>query len=94
MELWIRSQDKEKLLEIKGICLKDEPVKSRAETYPRKIIGYGRYGLECELGTYHSKTKALQILDEIKNQIEYLYNLKYDIGITVCDKIIYQMPEK
>ena len=55
MELWVRSQDKEILLKV-----------SELEIEINMIIAFDGNKYQC-LGTYKSKERALQILDEIQN---------------------------
>lgn len=60
MDLWVRSQDKEKLGKI---CLIE---------YSKDDYGYHLFGWHDKfdghsLGTYKSKERALEILDEIQN---------------------------
>lgn len=57
MDLWIRSQDKEKLVKCNDIVVNDDC-----------IIGYFDKDTEYEdLGTYKTKERALEVLDEIQN---------------------------
>ena len=57
MELWIRSQDKETLIKANDITIEQN-----------MIIGYFDKDTEYEyLGTYKSKERALEVLDEIQN---------------------------
>lgn len=59
MELWIRSQDKEKLLNVNDIAVE-----------MNMIYGYFDKNTEYELlGTYKSKERALEILDELQDFI-------------------------
>ena len=63
MELWIRTQDRELLL----------PAKLEMQATGSGRIGYLMYGLKdysanaVMLGTYKSKERALEVLDEIQN---------------------------
>jgi hypothetical protein len=57
MELWIRSQDKEKLLKVNDIAIE-----------MNMIYGYFDKNTEYEhLGTYATKERALEVLDEIQS---------------------------
>lgn len=59
MNLWIRSQDKEKLIKVN--CLK---------IVDRLIYGYYEKELNIELlAEYKTKERALEILDDIQNTI-------------------------
>lgn len=66
MDLWIRSQDRERLMKVNGfdyVDFNDEYV----------INGFGTN--ECDnydLGTYTSKERALEVLDEIQERITLL----------------------
>ena len=53
MELWVRSQDKEILLKVNELEIKTN-----------MIIAFDGNKYQC-LGTYKSKERALEILDEI-----------------------------
>lgn len=66
MELWIRSQDKTQLAQITGLLLNDN-----------EIRGFTNYHQNYyELGTYKTKERALQILDEINNKIKNQFIVK------------------
>lgn len=63
MELWIRSQDKETLIKIDYLYLDG--------TNKNVIIGYCQSTFTSpKLGTYKSKGRALEILDEIQDLIK------------------------
>lgn len=85
MELWIRSQDKEVLLKVNEL-----------EIEANMIIAFDNNKYQC-LGTYETKERTLEILDEIQNKIN-LINLGHDFGSPMIDlknpTYIYQMPEK
>ena len=60
MELWIRSQDKEVLVKINDIAVE-----------MNMIYGYFDKNTEYELlGSYKSKERALEVLDDISNKIK------------------------
>ena len=60
MELWIRSQNKETLIKIDYLYLDG--------TNKNVIIGYCQSTFTSpKLGTYKSKERALEVLDEIQN---------------------------
>ena len=69
MELWIRSQDRERLIKVDGI-----------KTYCSESYKDTLYELEdCKyntLGSYKSKERVLNILDEISNKIKNQFILK------------------
>lgn len=86
MNLWIRSQDREKIVNCNDIVVNGS-----------SIIGYFDKDTEYEdLGTYKSKERALEVLDEIQKKIN-LINLGYDLGSPMIDlknpAYIYVMPK-
>lgn len=108
MDLWIRSQDREKLLKVNDIAIE-----------MNIIYGYFDKNTEYEcLGTYKSKERALQILDEIQYilQPRVIYHepkINYDdmihllsenfmikgkqeveMELKQAGQIVYQMPEE
>ena len=82
MDLWIRSQDKTKLVKVDKILIENSD------------IGNFEVGM---LGTYKTKERALEVLDEIQRLIEDLQYMSYAI---VNDKFasyrpnVYQMPKE
>lgn len=74
MELWIRSQDKEKLVKCNDITIRNKNVETTAEDILNnyKINGYeivGYFDKETEyeiLGSYATKERALEVLDDIQ----------------------------
>ncbi len=75
MELWVRSQDKKVLTICKKLCV--------GGTYGNEII----VDDTCTLGEYKTKSRALEVLDEIQKllktaEINYCFNV-----------IVYEMPE-
>ena len=75
MELWIRSADKEILLKVNVLEIEEN-----------MIIAFDNSKYQC-LGTYKTKERALEVLDEIQ-----------DLMRSLCDsdlKIIqYEMPKE
>ena len=68
MELWIRSQDKTQLAQITGLLLNDN-----------KIRGFTNYHQNYyELGTYKTKERALELLDEIQRILIPKGIIKFD----------------
>ena len=61
MELWIRSQDKTKLVKVDNIAYMDS-----SKDYEKEVHSLWN---DCKgiLGTYKSKERALEVLDEIQN---------------------------
>lgn len=87
MNLWVRSQDKNKLVPIND------------ELYiPNSRTGedFGIFYKDKMLGYYKTKERAIEVLDEIQDKIN-LINLGHDFGSPMIDlknpTYIYQMPE-
>lgn len=57
MELWVRSQDKVYLIKVKSLLVEEN---DNYNTW--QIFGDSRY-----LGTYKTRKRALEVLDEIQN---------------------------
>ena len=97
MELWIRSQDKEVLLNIKGIQYQNYKLVENETVEANILIGFYNYYDNEILGEYETKERALEVLTEIQNKIN-LINLGHDFGSPMIDlknpTYIYQMPEK
>ena len=79
MELWIRSQNKEKLVKINDLNLydrnliKNDFVLNTEKDYSNIMIIAND---NINLGTYKSKERALEVLDEIQDKIKTLLYLK------------------
>lgn len=87
MELWIRSQNKETLIKANDITIEQN-----------MIIGYFDKDTEYEyLGTYKSKERALEVLDEIQdllmNKVQEHHINKFDV-YNGEDRKIYEMPKE
>lgn len=78
MELWIRSQNKGALIKVEILGHTDGTIHSYSE------IG------KTELGTYKTKERALEVLDEIQNILETEWD--YKDKFSMCR--IYEMPEE
>ena len=75
MDLWIRSQDKEKLLKISGIQYQNCKLVENETVEANILIGfYSSYENEI-LGEYKTKERALEVLDEIQNILKPKYIL-------------------
>ena len=85
MELWVRSQDKKRLMKVNGL--------DYVEFGNAYIInGYGTN--ECDnydIGIYETKERALEVLDAIQTLIEEYYDC-LDNKIVLAP--VYQMPEE
>lgn len=90
MNLWIRSQDKTKLM--RPINLE---VISVTDSTEYAIISFSEMVGDVTLGFYKSKERALEVLDEIQTKIN-LINLGNDLGGPMIDLKnpghVYQMP--
>lgn len=97
MELWVRSQNKEVLLNLKAIQYKNYKLVEDETVEANILIGFYNYYDNEILGEYETKERALDVLDEIQNKIN-LINLGHDFGSPMIDlknpTYIYQMPEK
>ena len=67
MELWIRSQDKEDLIEVHSV---EVEIKDKI-----KIITLINANTIVELGTYESKERALEVLGEIQKLLLNNFNI-------------------
>jgi len=66
MELWIRSQDKESLIQVDCLCIEKNELDKGKYIYSSFDIVQG-----CiTLGTYKTKERALEVLDEIEKLIK------------------------
>lgn len=66
MELWVRSQDKRILQKVDNIFLDANYKNKRISTYD---------GDNVELGTYKTKERAIEVLDEIQNILKPKFKL-------------------
>ncbi len=93
MELWIRSQDKSCLVNIKAVIMLN-----------KEIRGYYNENPNWFLGKYNTKERALEVLDKIENFIYTEVNIvnspyeTADIEVKskiLCNMIkIFEMPEE
>lgn len=97
MELWIRSQDKECLVKISNIqyVLRKETNCGISTEY--HYIGTYYDNLKI-LGTYKTKERALEVLDEIQDELigsDFMPIEKNEEVVLTCGSAkIYEMPEK
>ena len=61
MELWIRSQDKEKLCKVHDLCVRDNQDENNKINYVIQDI--------YTMGVYSTKERALEVLDEIQKYV-------------------------
>lgn len=71
--MWIRSQDKDALVNVNDICFYKMKKDSKF-IYQFRCYGYGNYYI---LGYYSTEEKAMKVMDMIHNQI-MLGSLKYE----------------
>lgn len=69
MELWIRSQDKERLIKLNDIIVNANYCIVDGEIYGYRMFANG----ELFLGTYETKERCIEILDEIQNKIHQTF---------------------
>ena len=103
MELWVRSQDKERLVKVDKIELYENKDKTDDEYKKCAIYEYTDNERQYLLGIYKSKERALEVLDEIQKRIEVpKYNMteeyeKIDLFLkaTILNQMtkIYEMPK-
>ena len=105
MDLWIRSQDKERLIKVEEIRYKYEYSTIEEKEFYRVEIPR-RDGWSVTLGIYSTKEKALKVLEEIQNLLidRYVVDEDYwgsdvfmprkDAEIKVLPRtcVVYQMP--
>lgn len=78
MNLWVRSQDRECLTNISNIQY----------IYKNNMHGLGTYYDNLKiLGTYKTKERAIEVLNEIQDLLQNVY-------VGGSNRIVYQMPEK
>lgn len=71
MKLWIRSQDKE-------ILMKSPELRYNQKGNEHSLLAYDTLGVYRILGTYKSKERAIEVLDEIQNILKPKITLKYE----------------
>lgn len=100
MDLWIRSQDKMNLVRIKQISVNYRDNRQIIANYmPEEYENSGEY-YEL-LGTYKSKERVLEVLDEIQKYITPTLSLLDDTlnGKQICQvdnilSMVYKMPKE
>ena len=89
MDLWILSQDKTELVKVNNLAILD---------YRIVFInnGYGR----ATLGTYKTKERALEVLNEIQSILKpvvkskYIFSTNKDTQFIQFNTYVYEMPEE
>lgn len=94
MELWIRSQDKINLVKIKQISVNYRDNRQIIANYiPEMYENAGEY-YEL-LGTYETKERALEILDEIQNILKPKIIVQQGKSIAkTLDGVVYRTPDE
>ena len=94
MNLWVRSQDKEKLLKINGLQYQNCKLVENETVEANILIGfYSSYENEI-LGEYKTKERALEVLDEIQDELISSDFMPMDENeIMTCGSTkVYEMP--
>ena len=86
--MWIRTQDKLGLFELNGVRIREHGFENGTKEY----LVLNNDNLYNHLGTYKSKERAIEVLDEIEESIRNYELYKSWCSLT-SDEIIYQMPE-
>lgn len=89
MDLWIRSQDKERLIKPIDFYIEENI------DYVNKSSDFNIYALDFTnndiiIGNYQTKERALEVLDEIQYQINAIANMEHKFYI----KAVYEMPKE
>lgn len=90
MELWVRSQDKKRLISVTNLYI---PISRNGEDF-----SIYTFDTDVELGIYKTEERAIEILDEIQNFMrDYACVKKIRLGgeIDMIPKpiLIYNMPK-
>lgn len=109
MDLWIRSQNREKLINCNDITLREKDTEltfdeiinyniNNPKIWECEIVGYFDKNTEFEiLGKYNSKKRALEVLDYIEEHVGFL-NVEMGAGrfgeLDFQTDIVYQMPKE
>ena len=88
MELWIRSQDKTRLIKVSNVQYTYRKGDLYSDVRGNHYIGTYYDNLEI-LGEYTTKERAIEVLDEIQTKINNIANMDDENFINV----VYQMPE-
>lgn len=87
--MWIRSQDKMGLFKAIGFKIREHGF----EDGTKEFIILSNDNLYNVLGTYKSKERAIEVLDEIQNKI-----MAFELGkanrVLSLNEVVYQIPNK
>lgn len=88
MNLWIRTQDRKKLVLINTLAIADDDSGS--------ILGFGIDGrVKVNLGDYKTEERSLEILDDIQNLLNSVHTIFLNQNEKIVGaNILYEMPEK
>lgn len=75
MNLWIRSQDREKLLKVDGLQYQNCKLEENVSVETNTILGFYDSFENDILGEYKTKERALEVLNEIQNILKPKYIL-------------------
>ena len=99
MELWIRSQDRMNLVKINQVSLNYQNNKQIIANYIPDIYENSSCYYEL-LGTYKTKERAIEVLDEIQDKMlngafaKKINGLGEELDLIPNPILIYNMPEK
>ena len=86
MDLWIRSQDREKLCKVHDLCVRENQNENNETNYVIQDI--------YTMATYTTKERALEVLDEIQNKIKHINKFSLVNENYECDDCVYEMPQE
>ena len=96
MELWIRTQDRMNLVKINQVSLNYQNNKQIIANYIPEIYENSSCYYEL-LGTYKTKERAIEVLDEIQDELissDFMPIEKNEEVVLTCGSArIYEMPE-
>lgn len=93
MELWIRSQDKSKLVKVNYLYIMNYHVS--AETLQAAIVGE-TIDSGPVIARYKTQKRALEVLNEIQDILECIHTTdqEYKRELVVGGNMFYEMPEE
>ena len=95
MELWIRSQDRKNLIKVNALYtdIPDDFGKDGFGVYCDKRDSYVSNTL-LKIGTYKTKERALEILDEIQEKILRIGEVSLMVNPLLIEECVYEMPKE
>lgn len=96
MELWIRSQDKTKLIKADGLYIKEYRIYNSGNLKEYRIDSYIICSEKIDIGKYLTKARALDVLDEIQDELigSCFMPVNEEEVLTCGSAKIYEMPEE